>query len=291
MLKNKIHVVVDVESNGPAPGINEMTSFGAVMVDVVQLRLGETFYARLQTQGQPTGYLEVVDAETPIEPPYSAMSRFKDWLDKLANGAPNVEFVFVSDNPCFDWQFINYYFHRTIQHNPFGFSGRRIGDFWAGQTHNWSDQSGWRKLVKTPHTHHPTDDAVGHGEALLAILAHIPISAPIPISVPVVTDSNFFSPRVIALEASRPISTPAVSTSGITYSDCIKGIKDPTSGITYSDCIKGIKTLAGHGQTNNCATPTLPPKTLRPGDWLCPNCKVTIWASKDRCKKCMAKRP
>jgi len=31
--------------------------------------------------------------------------------------------------------------------------------------------------------------------------------------------------------------------------------------------------------------------TSRPGDWLCPTCNFTIWASKPSCKKCGHTRP
>jgi hypothetical protein len=56
------------------------------------------------------------------------MEAFATWLQEHTKGRP----VFVSDNVAFDWQFINYYFHRFCGRNPFGFSGRRIGDLYAG---------------------------------------------------------------------------------------------------------------------------------------------------------------
>lgn len=167
-MSNKIYVVVDVESNGPVPHLFEMTSFGAVVIDLQARKLGATFYSRLETKGAASGFLELVDATQPVETAAAAMTRFEKWL--LAMSPDNIDYVFVSDNPCFDWGFINYYFHSTIGRNPFGFSGRRIGDFWAGLQGNFTDQSGWRKLVRTAHSHHPTEDAVGHGEALLAML-------------------------------------------------------------------------------------------------------------------------
>jgi hypothetical protein len=70
----------------------------------------------------------------------------------------------VSDNPAFDWSFINYYFHAFTGSNPFGHSARRIGDFYAGLRHNWRDNR-WRKYGKTKHTHHPLDDAMRCAEA------------------------------------------------------------------------------------------------------------------------------
>jgi hypothetical protein len=45
-----------------------------------------------------------------------------------ADGRP----VFVSDNPAFDFQWINHGFWHALRGNPFGHSGRRIGDYYAG---------------------------------------------------------------------------------------------------------------------------------------------------------------
>jgi hypothetical protein len=167
MFKNKIFVVVDVESNGPIVSKDEMTSFGAV---IVENELKKTFYARLECK--KPGYMELVDTSAPIETPMQAMERFENWLNSYKTDQLN-SFVFVSDNPCFDWQFINYYFLTTIGRNPFGFSGRRIGDIWSGLTKNINDHSDWRKFVKTTHDHNPTNDAIGHGEALLEIVSQM----------------------------------------------------------------------------------------------------------------------
>lgn len=79
--------------------------------------------------------------------------------------------VFVSDNLAFDWQFINYTFHRFLGRNPFGFSGRRIGDLYAGLVCDVYKATEWKKLRETRHTHHPVDDAKGNAEALLKMKA------------------------------------------------------------------------------------------------------------------------
>ncbi|MGA2244343.1 MAG: hypothetical protein ABSH48_05025 [Verrucomicrobiota bacterium] len=60
--------------------------------------------------------------------PKLVMEKFANWLAGHSKSRP----AFVSDNLAFDWQFINYYFHRFIGRNPFRFSGRRIGDLYAG---------------------------------------------------------------------------------------------------------------------------------------------------------------
>ena len=96
-----------------------------------------------------------------------AINKFSQWLEKESN---NERLVFVSDNPAFDWQFVNYYFHKYQGANPFGHSARRIGDFAAGLARDWPRQSKWKQLRKTKHTHNPLDDARGNAEALSELL-------------------------------------------------------------------------------------------------------------------------
>jgi len=95
------------------------------------------------------------------------MRAFEAWLGSIDKKRP----TFVSDNPAFDWQFINFYCHRYLGKNPFGFSARRIGDLWAGFQKDASKASEWKKFRKTKHTHDPVDDARGNAEALLQMVA------------------------------------------------------------------------------------------------------------------------
>ena len=98
--------------------------------------------------------------------PLVTMQAFDGWLTEV-NGASKP--TFVSDNPAFDWQFVNYYFHRYLGRNPMGFSARRIGDLYAGMLGDASKASEWKSLRRTAHTHHPVDDARGNAEALLVM--------------------------------------------------------------------------------------------------------------------------
>jgi len=158
--------IVDVESDGPAPGLYSMVSFGAIKVDE---NLDTTFHGQVRpicekwipealavsgvTREQHQQY---EDAE-------AVMPQFAAWLQEYSVERP----VFVSDNLAFDWQFINYYFHAFLGSNPFGFSGRRIGDLYSGLVKDMWAASAWKKLRKTAHTHNPVDDAKGNAEALL----------------------------------------------------------------------------------------------------------------------------
>ena len=57
-------------------------------------------------------------------------------------GAPGI----VSDNLAFDWEFVNYYFHHFLGKNPFGFSGRRIGDIYAGLMKDAYKATEWKQF-------------------------------------------------------------------------------------------------------------------------------------------------
>ena len=124
-------VIVDVEADGPIPADFSMVCFGAVLFDE---QLGTSFYGRTRPISDRfipealavSGFSR--EEHLTFDDPKTVMERFAAWLDQHSQGRP----VFVSDNLAFDWQFINYYFHRFLGRNPFGFSGRRIGDLYAG---------------------------------------------------------------------------------------------------------------------------------------------------------------
>lgn len=158
--------VVDVEADGPCPGLYSMVCFGAVKVTP---GLEHTFYG----QTHPIADAFVPEAlaisgfsreeHLAFEDPEKTMREFAAWVEETSHGRP----VFISDNPAFDWQFINYYLHRYCGVNPFGYSARRIGDLYCGMEKNFF--ASWKHLRKTTHDHHPVNDAKGNAESLLAI--------------------------------------------------------------------------------------------------------------------------
>jgi hypothetical protein len=96
--------------------------------------------------------------------PSVVMFEFESWIKEANKGGRP---IFISDNNGFDWQFINYYFHRYLARNPFGFSSRRIGDLYCGMRKD--SFAKWKHLRKTAHTHNPVDDARGNAEAIVAM--------------------------------------------------------------------------------------------------------------------------
>ena len=160
------YIMVDVESDGPIPGDYSMVSFGAV---VVEPTLSKTFYGQLRpisdkwipealavsglSREQVLGFQE----------PAIVMERFRDWIKLNCQGRP----MFISDNNGFDWQFINWYFWHFLGENPFGHSSTNLGSLYKGIVKDTFKS--FKHLRKTPHTHHPIDDAKGNAETLLAM--------------------------------------------------------------------------------------------------------------------------
>jgi len=161
------YVMVDIEADGPAPGLYSMICFGAV---VVEEALSRTFYGRLrpiseQWQPEALAVSGFSRAQTEgFDDPAQVMTSFRDWLAANTTGRPR----FVADNNGFDWQFVNYYFHRFLGANPFGHSSMNLGSFYQGVVRDTSQS--FKHLRRTRHTHHPVDDARGNAEAMLAIL-------------------------------------------------------------------------------------------------------------------------
>jgi len=163
------YIVVDIEADGPIPSKYSMVCFGAV---IVRDGLEDAFYGQVR----PISDQWVPEAlavsgfdrgqHNTFEEPEDVMRRFQLWIDKYSVGKP----IFISDNPAFDWQFINYYFHIFLGKNPFGFSGRRIGDLYCGLVKDANSNNVWKKtLRRTVHDHNPVNDAKGNAEALLAM--------------------------------------------------------------------------------------------------------------------------
>ena len=158
--------IVDVEADNSSPANGSMVSFGVVMLDE---SLETTFYgevAPISHMWNPEA-LSISDITREqhenYDEPDAIMRKFHKWINEVnKDGRP----VFISDNPAFDWQWINYYFDLCAIKNPFGFSARRIGDIYSGMEKDMRMSSKWKKFRKTKHTHNPVDDAKGNAEAL-----------------------------------------------------------------------------------------------------------------------------
>ena len=159
--------MTDVEADGPCPGIYSMVSVGCV---IVEPGLHRTFYAKIRPISDEwvpealaiSGHSreECMSFDRPEE----AMARFKKWVESNT-GSRRAQFI--ADNNGFDWQFVNYYFHRYCKENPFGFSSQNLGSLYKGMEKTVFKS--FKHLRRTKHTHHPVDDAKGNAEALLTM--------------------------------------------------------------------------------------------------------------------------
>ena len=160
-------IVVDVEADGPAPHLYSMVSFGAV---VVEPTLSMTFKGEVRPVSDrflaEALAISGVSREQHLrfEEPAAVMERFERWILASSKGRP----IFASDNLAFDWQFVNWYFHAFLGRNPFGWSGRRIGDLYCGMVKDgWAP---WKHLRKTAHDHDPVNDAKANAEVVLQMI-------------------------------------------------------------------------------------------------------------------------
>lgn len=150
-------IFVDTEaSGGLSPFSGVLTEFGAV-----ELLSRESFHGVLW-DSEPSAEnpaVPVITNDTPHDH-IKVMTDFEKWLKSF-----NDRIVFVSDNPAYDFMWIAFEFDRALGYNPFGHSGRRIGDLYAGLSGNWRNTSKWKKWRVTPHDHNPVNDAMGNVEA------------------------------------------------------------------------------------------------------------------------------
>ena len=131
--KSEIFISVDVETAGPIPAEYSLLSIGACVVNDESKR----FACELQPisdKADPKA-LEVTGLSLEVLskrglPPKDAMKQFFDWIKSISNA--ETDFVFVGFNAAFDWSFINYYFHKYLGENPFGFTALDIKSYYMG---------------------------------------------------------------------------------------------------------------------------------------------------------------
>jgi ribonuclease T len=132
---NEIFISVDVETAGPIPGKYSLLSIGAcdvrdddIAFECLIKPINENFDPKaLEVTGLALDELRRIGL-----PPAQAMEDFRRWIRNTAgrDGRP----VFVGFNAAFDWSFINYYFHRYLGENPFGFAALDIKSLYMSAT-------------------------------------------------------------------------------------------------------------------------------------------------------------
>jgi len=183
MSRPEVFVSVDIEADGPAPGLNSMLALGAVAFTAGGFQL-RSWYATLeplpgahQDKGtmawwktQPEAWAEVTAC--PIQPEH-AIPDFVAWCEQLP-GKP----VAVGWPIAFDFAFINYYCWQFCGRNPLGFGGLDIRSYANGLAGYTSYQGlperELRALAGRVDTtglrpHVAVDDAIEQGRLFMAL--------------------------------------------------------------------------------------------------------------------------
>ncbi|MEH6689382.1 MAG: 3'-5' exonuclease [Halopseudomonas sabulinigri] len=176
-MNEELYVSVDVETSGPVPGIYSLLSIGACLVS----EPNHSIYLELQPDGVKhdpeavavTG-LDLCKLEREGLSPQVAMLRLEQWLTQLCSVDQKV--VFLGLNAPFDWSFINYYFHKYLGANPFGFTALDMKAYYMGVTGcRWretkSSQMTARFNPQSAPNHNALDDARFQGELFSLMLA------------------------------------------------------------------------------------------------------------------------
>lgn len=141
--KREIFLSVDIETSGPIPGEYSMLTIGACNVDNAE-QIFSCALRPISLNADPKA-MEVTGLsleKLAVEglPPEVAMKQFQDWVFEVAGDDGTCTPVFVGLNAAFDWSFVNYYFHRYLKSNPFGFSALDIKALYMGATgSSWSE--------------------------------------------------------------------------------------------------------------------------------------------------------
>ena len=120
---NQLYIVVDIEADGPVPGLYSMLSLGAVATTPDQEL--SSFYRTLLPnpesstdpdtmewwKRQPDAWQEVT---TNAKDPAEVMTDFYNWIDGL-----DKEPVFVANPVALDYTFVTWYLQKFVGKNPF----------------------------------------------------------------------------------------------------------------------------------------------------------------------------
>ena len=170
-------VSVDVETAGPNPSQYSLLSIGACMAAEPH----HTFYVELQPvndrftpEALAVSGLSLEDLAERGVPPAKAMARFAGWVEDRV--LPGQNPIFIAFNAPFDWMFVNDYFHRYLERNPFGHAALDLKSFYMGLTGApWSETSmidaAARYLDNRQLTHHALQDALDQAELFRKMLA------------------------------------------------------------------------------------------------------------------------
>ncbi len=120
---------IDIEANGPVPGLYDMVSLGAVAVHPTQdgsLKIGEQLYLEIRPQAPRfdpnAAAIHGLSQERLMKeglPRKEFCRQLSSWVAK--NSKPKSTPTFVGHNAPFDWSFVSWTFAAENIPNPFGY--------------------------------------------------------------------------------------------------------------------------------------------------------------------------
>ena len=176
MANAETYISVDVETAGPNPANYSLLSIGACTV----FEPLQTFYVELQPvheavlmEALQISGLSMDELREHGIPPGKAMRQFADWVKQVTPKEGRA--VFVAFNAPFDWMFVNDYFHRYLEHNPFGHSALDMKAFFMGRRGVAWSETGFENATKYykishPLTHNALQDALDQAKVFRKML-------------------------------------------------------------------------------------------------------------------------
>lgn len=178
MVSSEAYISVDIEASGPIPGQYSMLSIGACDALAPQNRFScelKPISQHADPKAMEVSGYSLMDLQARGLRPADAMKRFSEWVETTAGSKTP---VFVGLNAPFDWSFVNYYFHRYMGANPFGFSALDIKALYMGAfggTWKQTSSSAMRTVlsVDSNGTHNALEDAIFQAELFRAVLSRL----------------------------------------------------------------------------------------------------------------------
>jgi len=146
MNKDKLWIMIDLESSGPIIGRHSMTELGAVVGSPARGVI-DTFEALIVPISDEviTSEDSFAKAKASGVTPKQAMERFAAWTKPYLGQKA----TFIARPSCFDWPWVVWYAWTYLGENPFGFR--------ALCASSWFEAQGKKFSVELPHV--AVDDA------------------------------------------------------------------------------------------------------------------------------------
>lgn len=170
MNKNEFYISVDIETSGPIPSEFSLLSIGACIVSnpsiSIYLEL-KPISSKHDLEAIAVTGLNLDKLEIEGLDPVMAMENFEKWIKSSC--PTDQDPIFVGLNAPFDWSFINYYFHKFLGRNPFGFTALDMKAYFMGANNcQWQQtKSSYMTRILSPNmkpSHNALDDAYYQAE-------------------------------------------------------------------------------------------------------------------------------